>query len=178
MTKITWQYIGGFFDGEGCIYFNLFLKNKGKNAHFYAGIYQSENQAKVLYEIQKFLKINKIESHIYIRKNKRNGTNHKGVSLEMGHRIELLNFLKCIEPYLFVKKQKCKEAIKQLQNYSIKKGVHRSFTNYEKELIKSLSEEGKKPKEISKLLNLNLRTIYYYRTKMNELLKAEQKLNR
>lgn len=156
MTIINWQYIGGFFDGEGCIYFNPFLKNKGKTAvHCFAGIYQCENQAKVLYQIQKFLKKNKIDSHIYTRNTIKRGQNYRGVSLEIGHREELLNFLKNIKPYLFIKKQKCKEVIKQIKEYKGK----RYLTLFEKEQIEKLWRQGKIAREISGKIQLNFNTI-------------------
>jgi len=152
MKEITWEYLAGFFDGEGCIYSNL------KKNHTYAGIYQAEHQSSVLYAIQKFLKKNNIESKIYIRKEIRKNQNYKGVSLEIAHRIELLNFLKVIQPYLFVKKKKCDQVIKEIKQY-LTEGGKRHLTTFEKDKAKELWEEGKSCKEISSILGINFNTL-------------------
>ena len=155
MRKITWEYLAGFFDGEGTIYFNPKLK---KGVHTFVGVYQAEHQASVLYLIRKFLKENNIESKIYIRKEKRKGQNYRGVSLEIGHKIEVLNFLKKIEPYLIVKRNKCAKIIKEIEEY-LKNGGKHCLTTFEKAEIKKLWDSGETAKNISRKLGLNYNTI-------------------
>ena len=59
-TNMNWEYIAGFFDGEGCIY----IKNSKVRLQL------TQKPIEVLVIIQKFLKENDINS--FIVRNKRN----------------------------------------------------------------------------------------------------------
>ena len=118
---MTWQYIAGFFDGEGTIDC-LLSPDKKRRTHFGVAVYQSQKQIQVLYDIQDFLKEQNIESHIYFRKEPRSNGEYKqnyiGGSLEIGHRVYALAFLLHTLPYLIVKKQQAIQAISKLIEYN------------------------------------------------------------
>jgi len=92
---MNWEYIAGFFDGEGSI---SIVNKKYCNWRLSQGIKQNN----VLFQIQIFLNTQNIKSHLYIYPTKANKmtylhiTNHKNV----------LKILKNLYPYLIVKKKK------------------------------------------------------------------------
>jgi murein L,D-transpeptidase YcbB/YkuD len=147
--QMSWQYIAGFFDGEGTIWYKL-KKDKKNRTKFSVSMSQSEKQGRVLYEIQKFLKKNLIEAKIYHRKKRDNA-----MVLEFSNRQEAYKFLIKILPFLIVKQEKAKEAIKAFQEY---KG-HKALTLEDKIKIKQLLEKGYKAKRIAKILDLNRETV-------------------
>jgi len=148
--KISWQYIAGFLDGEGTI-------SQRKKGNWSVEIYQCTKQAKVLFEIQKFLAENNIESHIYKRRHKRQYENTAGMWLAISKTKEVLKFLLMIKGFLIVKKEQCENAIKDLQ-IKTKRGKVR-LTREEKERIKELWNKGKTVKEIAEILRLNYNTL-------------------
>jgi len=127
LYPITWQYLAGFFDGEGCICIYDYERNKtikdkpnkvykyqeklvkislAQKIRFHVSMIQKET--KVLEEIHQFLNEQKIKNSLYIYKNGIGSiqfSSHKAVYL----------FLKQIYPYLHVKQKKAKLAIEFLE---------------------------------------------------------------
>ena len=61
---LTWEYIAGFFDGEGTICFANYKYRKGESRYITIAISQAESQAKIIYEIKDFLQREKIRCRL------------------------------------------------------------------------------------------------------------------
>ncbi len=130
--KMTWQYIAGFFDGEGCICLRDYHKNKtyvdkNKNVKVYpiydrgvrvilaqrTRIYillaQKENGA--LKSIGDFIGKKGIKFGIHYSNKAKTSQN-----MEMGEHKSVEKFLSNIYPYLIVKKEKAKITLDYIKN--------------------------------------------------------------
>ncbi len=129
LYPITWQYIAGFFDGEGCISIYDYerkktLKDKpnkptytyqeklvkislDQKIRFHVSMVQRETL--VLEKIHQFLNKHKIKNSLYFSKKTDMG------KVQFSSRKAVLSFLKQIHPYLYVKGEKAKFAIEFLE---------------------------------------------------------------
>ena len=119
VISMDWQYIAGFFDGEGCIFISSrkdictypSRHNKSYNClHRMVRITLSQNDIEVLEKIQEFLTLNNIISSIYTNPN---NIQHQ---LYISKHDSSLKFLENILPFVIVKKIKTLEAINFIQN--------------------------------------------------------------
>jgi hypothetical protein len=129
-TKTDLAWAAGFFDGEGCVAVGRNKKNNSQKPwwfHVSVALVCTNKPA-----IEKFLNIAEIGS---LNKRKRTKTN----KLTWAWRASLTNskeFLEKLLPYLIIKKEEVKLAIK-LSNSMKRGGNYRSYTNKErKERIK------------------------------------------
>lgn len=99
MVTLTWEYIAGFVDGEGCIRAH-YRNSKIHRPMCVLDIGQSEKNKEVLYILEKFTKNSGINCHINTKQNK--GKSY--VTFRIGHHKHLLTFLKKIYPFLITKK--------------------------------------------------------------------------
>jgi len=108
---ITWQYVAGFFDGDGCV--NLYRhKGKWKKAPL-VSMDQAREPSMVLHKISRFLKREGIECAIYIRrKPPANGTALAYYSLRITKISECEKFLNAAIPFLVVKKKQAETALR------------------------------------------------------------------
>lgn len=144
---MSWEYIAGFFDGEGCIY--RFNKNGSKIHSFRA--FMSQNNKSPLYAIQSFLTDYNIDSIMY-----------KGGRTESQLRItkqqDVLNFLDNILPYLIVKRQKALDTINILTEY-MESGGRWKTIKHRGEILE-MRKEGLTYKEIKNLLGISVGAIW------------------
>jgi intein-encoded DNA endonuclease-like protein len=124
--EISWQYIAGFFDGEGCVYFRK-MKKPYVNLTPLAQMTQKVKQGEVLFKIKEFLKKNGIPSNIQYKKN-----NLTFVLTIRGGREGTFKFLQKIFPYSIVKREKIKETIEFLKKSEFIPSV---FTRYFKKVV-------------------------------------------
>ena len=104
--KMTWEYLAGFFDGEGCI---CIYKVRGV-PNVIATVSQSEPRLAVIDEICRFLVEHEIRFSRYHRS--RENKNWSDVNtINIIHRGSLRKFLKYMIPKLIVKKEKAIEAL-------------------------------------------------------------------
>lgn len=103
---MTWEYIAGFFDGEGWIAKSP--KPEGHLAKYTIGIGQSTKQADVLYVISEFLKSERINCRIY--KECPEFVTHMTRLLISDSR-SISNFLRSVLPFLLVKHEKAAAAL-------------------------------------------------------------------
>jgi len=96
---MTWEYIAGFFDGEGTV--GMRSRNRTR-----IEMCQSKKQGDVLYQIQEFLRINGIQSTIV----QAEGANSPILRLQMYHSNNIYKFLVKVCPHLIVKKDKAEDA--------------------------------------------------------------------
>lgn len=154
MNQITWQYIAGFFDGEGSI---TIYSPREKQNYIMISMAQSEGQNKVLYLIQEFLLQKGIAANIYISKPKTQYGRQKLFALCIRKKRESVIFLEGILPYLIVKKDKATESLKIAKIPS--KTEHLTFG--EKVKILKLKKQGLGCRKIGKILNRPKQTTNY-----------------
>lgn len=155
MNKVTWQYIAGFFDGEGTIFYTTtWAKNRktGKRnikcKRLVVSVIQGIRQKQVIEEIGKFLERQRIGFSTVESKKP-----IPCLRLDIGVRGEQFLFLKSIFPYLIVKKEKAEKALKFIEEKEkTKKG---NFTLREKDTILQMRKERKTYKQISKVIKRN-----------------------
>ena len=94
---MDWNYIAGFFDGEGSISFKV----KGKTPFYVVCIANTNRE--ILEEIQKFLREKGINSHLYSRPSAQ--------YIYISKQSDMLKFLRRIKPFIFIKLPKAKELI-------------------------------------------------------------------
>lgn len=142
--KISWSYITGFFDGDGCIHFKN-RENKDNYKHRTMMVYldQAKFQGQVLYEISTFLKKENIEHRIVF-----NGKSGKYLRLVISSLTNCEYFLKKVLPYTIVKKEKVINAIKYIGEKNHK---NLKFTNKEKEKIIVWYKKGFTQRKIASL---------------------------
>jgi len=150
MNEISWQYIAGFLDGEGCIGFYP----DGRTARVLVEICQAEPQEQVLFEIQAFCAEHGIMLTHRVSQSYGNRTPlHKIYTV---NRAVASEFLKQIEPYLRVKRLKAKEMIAWADAHPARRGSRPRPIKKAKVLkILQLREEGMNLNRISYQVGLN-----------------------
>lgn len=144
---MTWEYIAGFFDGEGCIH-------KTKKGIYFVSCSQSEHQHDVIFEIKSFLESNGVTSSVRTYQNLSSlKTVHKRKTtcLSFTNRNSVFSFLNNVLPFLIVKREKAILAIE-----SAKSTIERR----EKQKLKPrkaylLYCEGYSSRNISKMLKMS-----------------------
>lgn len=152
VTEISWQYIAGFFDGEGCIY--QATKHGRQLGHFRLTITQTEIE--VLEKIKGFLEHQGIKSRL--NHIDRGGNCKRCHTVVIDNIANVLPFLRSIQPYTIVKRDKTKEAILVLTNY-----LHlnsRDKTTIHKDKIIKMRDLGYTYKEIRDLLGISVGAIW------------------
>lgn len=91
------EYVAGFFDGEGCIH----LSKNGQ-----CKIMITQKQPEILYVMQK-----QFGGGVFAKRNKTGGYFH----LQISKKELMLDFLKAVTPYLFVKRAKAEIALQFLE---------------------------------------------------------------
>jgi len=130
---MSWEYVAGFFDGEGYIG----IKEHGKKHYFYPIASMSQKSKKILEQIQEFLGF----GYITINKAKP-GMYTLDVSYSQNSR-----FLKAIMPYLVVKKVVAKLALRYIK-YRNNMYKYRYCSVPQKEI-----QQGEKYRKLIKLAN-------------------------
>jgi len=118
---ITWQYIAGFFDGEGTLGWN----SAQDTFQLQVNIAQNEanNRCKVLEAIQRFLNREGIPSNLYPVSQKKKGFSQVPILILQinGGREGKAKFLSRCLPYLWVKKVHVQDTLRTLQLFSMRK---------------------------------------------------------
>lgn len=110
--KMTWEYIAGFFDGEGTI-----AKFNNGICHYAIAITQANEE--VLQEIKKFLKF----GHVYVIKKRKVNWKDAWI-LRISDNRQVLFFLKNVLPFLIVKRDKATKTVLILKDYIDNKKRH------------------------------------------------------
>jgi hypothetical protein len=116
MRELNWDYVAGFFDGEGNI-------SVGPNAarpstgQYRASFSQSGAiGGYILYKIKEFLAVNGIHSLLRMQ-SKETERHQTSYALLISGKTPLLSFLSAIFPYLCVKRTQAQDAIRFLRLY-------------------------------------------------------------
>jgi len=123
---ISWSYLAGFFDGEGSLSYSCHKGRKGKPSESVCYPYlcismpQAIPNKVVILEIIKFLKEKNIHHELKIKKMENPKWNDQ-MRLRIRRINDMRRFLKAINPYLILKKEKCVEALSFLEGREGKK---------------------------------------------------------
>jgi len=105
--RMSWPYVAGFFDGEGCIFMNHISGRL--TGHYKVTITQSERP--VLQGVAAFLAQNGIDSRIYGRQ-KMTGQRRQLINLIIQRKENVVKFLRFVIPYLWVKRVQAQDALR------------------------------------------------------------------
>lgn len=151
-APMSWQYIAGFFDGEGCIY--RATRNGKQLGHFRLTMTQTSSE--VLTRIAQFLEDKYIKTRTSMVK--RNGNRSECYTLIIDNIGNILPFLNNTVPYLIVKRSKAMEAISILNDYQNLNS--RDKTTRSKSALLILRNNGLTYKEISKYTGISVGAIW------------------
>jgi hypothetical protein len=100
---MNWEYIAGFFDGEGHIC--RMVRNK-KSTKYQVGMAQTAAQSDVLFQIGHFLESNGVRVHFHYDNSHNKLSSKTVVRLRISDSASILNFIKGVIPFCVVKKTK------------------------------------------------------------------------
>lgn len=141
---MNWDYIAGFFDGEGNI--NI-LKRQGRRLRARIAIVQRIDNSGILQQIQEFLSAQNIQSHIYQRKPYKNRL--PVAALQVDDQLSVSKFLFQIEKKILKDRPKFKDAFMISKGF---KPYRTKLTLEELQEAKELRDQGSTFKEIGKIL--------------------------
>jgi len=111
---LTWDYLAGFFDGEGYVNCGYRLRSQGRYRRFAITITQADRD--VLEQIQNFLAQNEIPSQVYLQGQRIDKRHPRPCyQLQVTGAENVWGFLWCIEPYLIVKQEQARKGIEMLE---------------------------------------------------------------
>ncbi len=139
---MNWDYIAGFFDGEGNLYY---VK---KPSGYAARVAITQNDISPLLEIKTFLYKNKIDSIIYRNEPKGKPEKHR---LIINGYLDILEFLKNMREIVIVKKNKVEEIIKTMSDHPVH---HVKLRNWQEDEVEELLREKIPYEFIRKKMNL------------------------
>jgi len=152
MKKINWDYIAGFFDGEGCIRIYAIKNSNRKHVHF--AIAQSTKNNSVLYQIQQFLKDECIDSSIRDIKERKGEVGNKTSYLYICKHLDILKVLVKIRSRVIVKDHDVEIAIVWLRESLAKRSqpgwrTTSRFTEKEVKEMKYMYKRGMSQRQIA-----------------------------
>lgn len=129
--RMNWEYIAGFFDGEGCVSTGPNAQRKGAfNTRIC--IAQSGNEGKTVLTLMKvFLETHGIQSSICDR-GVRRGTNRPMFILRMWSRLSVERFLAAMLPLVSVKRVVVEDTLRFLRLYPSVRGPETTNRNRER----------------------------------------------
>jgi|GEM_PF-2440912 DNA invertase Pin-like site-specific DNA recombinase len=144
---MNWDYIAGFFDGEGNV--RVVDSKNSRGISITIAQAESNNGNEVISKIQSFLRSNNINSHIYVYKSldKRGYKRQPLYVLRISDKYNAKKFLKELEGRVVVKRSDVKDALVFI---TLMKRHTRPFTDPEKKEIVSLFKNGVKIRDIAK----------------------------
>ncbi len=127
---MSWQYIAGFFDGEGCI--RLANEGKGGIGSIQISLHQSANRGLyLLLDIKKFLETNGIVNiGIQTQKKCSQLTKKPMHRLYIYNRVSACIFIRNVLPYIHIKKVECQDILRYMIMWPHIKGNHMFATPY------------------------------------------------
>ncbi len=119
MARMTWSYLAGFFDGEGCI--SIARQRTRTYGCFLIEMAQTGQEGKeVTEEIKEFLESQEVRSEL----RSTGKPNRRTVwDLRIRNRDSIRNFIKGVFPYLRVKKVKCQDVLRYMTAFPSLRGM-------------------------------------------------------
>jgi len=144
ISEISWNYVAGFFDGEGCV---RIYTGKDGYPRLHCSIAQAEPRHEVLYALKDFLAEYEIGSQVYTKP----GKNGASVChyLWISKRVHLLAFLYEIRPFVIVKKGDVEEALAWLENNPPGYNPKRLHSKDEAQAMYEMWKDGMSQEEIA-----------------------------
>ena len=105
---MTWEYISGFFDGEGHV--SCLLRNK-KSTKYQIGMAQTKSQAAVLFVIKDFLEEHGVRVHVHLDNSHNKLSRNTTVRLRLSDAKSVATFIRGVLPFIIVKKGKALVAL-------------------------------------------------------------------
>lgn len=167
---MDWNYIAGFFDGEGNITIHK-PNERGATKYVAISVAQKESKADVIYIMKEFLEKEGIETHLYLQKTQGEKWENM-VALRIANKKNGEKFLKKIIGKLYVKKS---EAEKALEFYTTFKRNINDITEEEGREIIELYMSGKSCEKISKIFGVSKTTIYTFLRSQSNYREIRQK---
>ena len=153
MNLPSYEYIAGFFDGEG----NISVKAKtGRQPQVVLNI--TQKRRRVLDLIRQRL----ISDDITCGQ-----VNVKGVDIhymQIGNSLSVERFLELVKPYLIVNREECERALTVLSNRDTSRD---KFTSDKLRTIKALLDKGVPTKEVAVTIGMDRSYLYRLRRKFN-----------
>jgi hypothetical protein len=142
--NISWQYIAGFFDGEGCV--NVY-ETQGY-LRPYCSMVQAEPRQEVILKISEFLDMEGIDHRIDTAEQKGYGWKplHR---LQITKRSETLKFLRAIQPYAIAKKADVDRVAEWIEKNPPKAGRKRLHADKQAKRMLELWEDGMSQSQIA-----------------------------
>lgn len=128
--KLTWPYIAGFFDGEGCVTCYQIARPKKKTnngvVNVVASIAQSGKEGLFLFgEMKQFFLEHGIKCGIGNKKDKIATGHHRAMySLRITSRSDVTKFLSAIFPFLSIKKVPAQDGLRFLKIFPSLQGLY------------------------------------------------------
>jgi len=120
MTKMTWQYLAGFFDGEGHVGIHANRARRG-NGMPVVSIGQSGERGRVLIvEIAEFLRAHDVKCY-FGHKRAYDNVQAQHI-LRVANRAHVVTFLRGVFPYLRIKKVEAQDVLRFLTIFGSIKG--------------------------------------------------------
>lgn len=116
---LSWQYIAGFFDGEGCV---RIATNKSRTGCPQLSIHQADRRGLVLLEeIREFLSTHGIQGHMRTEA-RLTGAGKPMYRLYLSSRHSVSAFIAFVFPYLHIKKLESQDVVRYLRMFPIVPG--------------------------------------------------------
>jgi transposase-like protein len=158
---MNWDYIAGFFDGEG----HLVVKPyKDKHGHFRkvtVGFTQAEEGKEILFAIKDFLEKEGFHPSLRCEKDRRDKRGYKlqpKWRLELQSIFEVKRFCEIVRDKLIYKRRKVEDAIAFIDATGLKH-IRRRFTEDEKRRMKELYLEGYSTLSIGEMFGVSYNVI-------------------
>jgi len=163
--KLTmgWEYIAGFFDGEGCLH--AVGEGKAGSHKFAITIAQADQIGlEVLSEMKSFLQHNGINAYVVEHNrsvSKRNPKWKRCWNLWIRQQLSVKRFIDGVFPHLRVKKQRAEDYRRLCILWPTTLGLtHDTQIKLRRDTLDRLLKEGKTPMEISRIVGVDHSTVY------------------
>lgn len=154
---MTWQYIAGFFDGEGWV--SKAPKPERCLAKYVIGMGQATHQGHVLVKIAEFMRSQGVRCRSH-REHPSSGTQMD--RLIVGDSASIVSFITAVMPHLLVKHEKCAVALVAAKQCMDR--INDRKTRVARAL--QMKSEGASSWEITKATNVRPRGLYYHSHKL------------
>lgn len=148
---MNWNYIAGFFDGEGCLSIHNRRGKRGGGIQYQLSLTQTDR--KVLDQIQKFINAGKVYESDSKGNKKWKPCWLKAYALRISKRKDILSFLDNIEDKIIVKKEEMQNKKKILLDLDKKRNKKIEQIKADLQTCKEMRENNKTWKEVGLVID-------------------------
>ena len=121
MHSISWEYVAGFFDGEGCVGIHQNKARRGNGCPVVIIAQTGDRGRLLLLEIADFLKPMGVSTYLGTSKRMKD-THRTCYNLRIANRPGVITFLRGVFPYLRIKKVEAQDVLRFLTVFGSIKG--------------------------------------------------------